>query len=271
MRFTAVPSDEDQHANGPNTVSPARVRNGGADRSMLQVPSLASMSRSDAESESLKRNPPKKRARYDAQSSVDIPKSSVNRQTSPGPLNWPARPAQDSSMLRGYRPEDTYSESAGWGPYYSNNIGMRQMAGQYQGSNYDPRFHLRQVGAEPVMRHPQHPASYGPQVRSCRGSLRLPTSNRANSTSSPVTAPAIRSSFPVSNRGKGPRRPSACRSAIPTGDVAKSAKIGERGFSAETSFSLGEAQRIGSAVHGVAVAVSRKTKRKLPLTRKVET
>jgi hypothetical protein len=263
MRFTAVPSDEVQNANGPNTVSPARVRNGGTDRSMLQVPSLASISRSDADSESSKRNLPKKRARYDEQSSVDIPKSSVNRQTSPGPLNWPARPPQDSSMLRAYRPEDLYSESAGWGPYYPEHLGMRQMVGQYPSSNYDPRFHLRHVGAEPLLRHP---TAYGPpQVRSGRGSLRLATSNRANPTSSPATTPVIRSSFPVSNRGKGPRRPPACRSTIPT------AKTGERNSPVEPSFSLGEAQRIGSAVHGVAVAVSRKTKRKLPLTRKVET
>lgn len=237
MRFNAVPSDEERNANGPNAVSPPRVRH------PLQVPSLRPISRSEAESDSSRTNP-NKRARYDEH--IEITKEGVKRKTSPGP--W-------------YRSIDPCTESAGWGAYYSDHLGMRQMVGQYPSSNYDPRFHM---AAAPALRHP---GAYGPpQVRSGRGSLRLATSNRTNSSSSPSTTPSVRSSFPVSNRGKGRKTP-ACRSSIPTGDAANA---GELKSPVEAPVSLAEAHRVGKAVHGVAVAVSRKTKRKLPLARNAE-
>jgi hypothetical protein len=47
--------------------------------------------------------------------------------------------------------------------------------------------------------------------------------------------------------------------------------MGGRNSPSELAVSLEEAQRIGSAVLGVVIAVSRKTKRKLPLARKTET
>jgi hypothetical protein len=144
---------------------------------------------------------------------------------------------------------------------------MRQMATQYSNSTYDPRFHMRHVGAESVMRQPSQYSP--PQVRSGRGSLRLPATSRAPTAQSPANTPAVHPSFPVSNRGKG-RKNSACRSAIPAANAAQSTNVKDRSSPVGTPVTLAEAQRIGGAVHGVAVAVSRKTKRKLPLARKVD-
>jgi hypothetical protein len=252
MRFTTVPSSK-----GPKTVSPGRVRKGDAERSILQVPSLA-------ESDSSKCDSPHKRARYEDQASA---MSSTSTVRSPGPLNWAIPRPQDSSMLIAYRSEDPYSESAAaWGHYYSDAARMRQMAGQYGGPPYDPRF--RHIGADPMM----SPVSQysPPQVRSGRGAIRISASNRSSVSSSPATTPTVRTSFSVSNRGKG-RKATACRTSIPIPDGAKSAKMGGRDSPSESAVSLEEAQRIGSAVQGVAIAVSRKTKRKLPLARKTDT
>merc|ERR1712032_671495 len=88
--------------------------------------------------------------------------------------------------------------------------------------------------------------------------------------------PTFRNRFPVSNRGKGPRKPTSCRTTLvaPT-SVATAANVSDskQEIKSESpkqrkSVTLNEAQRIGNAVNGIAVAVSRKTKRKLPLLTK---
>jgi hypothetical protein len=236
MRFTSeFPTTENK---GPKTVSPNRSRQGDTERSMLQVPSLASL-----ETDSSMPHQPNKRHRYDTQS------------PSAGPLHWP------------------YSDSVMWGagpsfggPESYHMYAMRAggvMAGQYPNpSQYDPRLQLRRPGTPPDIIRQNNPYS-PPQVRSGRGAMRI----AANRTASPITNPIARQGFPVSNRGKGPRKPGACRPSLPTASSPGAAAAPREVSSPKNlPLDLNEAQRIGSAVQGVAFAISRKAKRKLPLT-----
>jgi hypothetical protein len=243
MRCTAVPSDEDSKSAGPNTVSPGRVRMGG-DRTMLQVPSLNIVARPASQVAASSIDSPSKRARYAEPGTMD-----GVRRSSPGPLNW----------TTAYKPGDHYPESAPWGHYYGESVhmGMRQAVGHYPGSSYDPRIHLQHVTGDSIVRHPSQYSP--PQVRSGRGSLRV-TNSRG--TSSPGTTPVPRPSFPVSNRGKG-------RKSAISRRLGSSPSTTDRVSPIEKSIAA-EAHRIGSAVQGVAVAISRKTKRKLPMATKQE-
>ena len=231
---------KEQNESGPKTVSPPRL----ADRTLLQVPSLNSTN-------AISSLPPNKRPRYDEQSSIGL-----SRKTSSGPLNWPMRPQEPPKMM------EPYNDAMGWGHYYKDsNFGQRHIAGQYPGSTYDSRY-FHHASAETVRR----PSTYSPpQIRSGRGASKVSTASRILSASSNTS---VRSSFPVSNRGKGSRRPSVCRSSIQKVDSSVGARRSPVG---KTPISLSEAHRIGSAVQGVAIAISRKTKMKLPLARKTET
>jgi hypothetical protein len=184
---------------------------------------------------------PTKRHRYDSQS------------PSAGPLHWP------------------YSDSAMWGagPYAgpeSHHVyGIRAaagMVGQYPNpSSYDPRLQLRRPATPPdIMRQTNQYSP--PQVRSGRGAMRI----AGNRTASPIANPIARQGFPVSNRGKGPRKPGACRPSHPTASSpGPAAAQREHSSPKNLPVDLNEAQRIGSAVQGVAFAISKKTKRKLPM------
>ena len=259
MRFTAIPADDDFSSKGPKTVSPGRVGSAGpnGDRSILQVPSL--MSRSEAESSSSKPNSPNKRARYD-EPSVQIPKTNIRRQSSPHPPGWP------SAMIVNFRPEEAaYADAGSWGQYYTDpsHHGMRHI-GQYGHSpSYDPRYQYRHQGPESVSQQHYTP----PRVQSTRG--RFSTTNRGATSSptsgSPVSVPQ-RPSFPVSNRGKGVRGRAVCRSSVPSGSLSPAATTADR--TSPSGSPTSSPQTVGGSYPGVAIAISRKTKRKLPLNRK---
>ena len=225
---------------GPTTVSPHRPCPGETERSMLQVPTLT---REMAEATL----PPHKRARYDGPG---------------GPLHWP------------------YGESAVWGGQFLSDAphmyGMR--AQQYPGVPFgaDPRMPLRRSSSPDSVPPVQHYSP--PQVRSGRGAMRL-ASNRG--TTSPSTTPVVRQGISVSNRGKGPRKPAACRNNLATSPATVAPKRegatspatsttteGQPTTAAAAADLSSEAQRIGSSVQAVAVAISRKTKRKLPMAAK---
>lgn len=203
---------------------------------MLQVPSLASL-----EADLSKAHHSNKRPRYESQ----LP--------SHGPLHWP------------------YNETPMWGGGQfgvqdrHHLYGMRAavaIAGQYPSpSSYDPRIQLRRPGTPPdIMR--QTIQYSPPQVRSGRGAMRAGATRAA----SPMANPIARQSFPVSNRGKGSLKPAACRPLLPTAASPSSeAATSEQCSPKNVAVDLIEAQRIGSTVQGVAIAISRKTKRKLPL------
>jgi hypothetical protein len=269
MRFTTVPSDSPK---GPNTVSPGRVRGReeGA-RSILQVPSLASHP-----DDALKPSDPNKRTRYE-EPIMKTSEASTNgmRRRSPVPpgTGWPVRPMESFMIVNGYRTDESPygGETGAWGQqqYYSDpSVGMRHMGQQFPPGTYDPRYPFRHHDAESIMRQPS-PSQYSPpRVRSTRG--RAPGANRAAAPSpAPVTAgfAPMRSSFPVSNRGKGSRRPAAaaCRPAVPCADLNA-----DRTSPVQGSITA-SAEQTGAKVQRVAVAISRKTKRPLPLARKTST
>jgi hypothetical protein len=153
------------------------------------------------------------------------------------------------------RPQDG-SDASGWGRFYSEaqQVGMRHVSRQYTDAAYDPRYQMGHTG---------QPYSPSPQVtRSGRGTRRMGLSRPASAQAAPSTA-APRASFPVSNRGKGNRMNMVCRSSIPTATTPSSDRN-----SPVTAIGITEITRVGAVQQGVAMAVSRKTKRKLPLAQK---
>lgn len=127
-------------------------------------------------------------------------------------------------------------------------MGMRHAAGQYTNTAYDPRY---QMG------HCSQPYSPPQVTRSGRGRMGLSRPSSAQTVSSP------RSSFPVSNRGKGNRKNMVCRSS----NAIASTNSSDRS-SPVTTIGVAEIAGAGSVQQGVAMAVSRKTKRKLPIAQK---
>lgn len=212
---------------------------------MLQVPTLTPMEMADAA-----KLPPHKRARYEGSSPIH------------GLMHWPY--GGDSPAV--------------WGGQFLSDApqmySMRGhiMGGQYTGPSYiaDPRLPMRRASTpEPQQYSP-------PQVRSGRGAMRI--TNRA--TTSPSTTPGVRQGISVSNRGKGPRKPAACRSPLTSPPAVDDVKTDESASPAIAKEPLSvqsvddvqtEAERVGSSVQGVAIAISRKTKRMLPMaTKKTE-
>ena len=235
MRFTA---DGVDNGRGPMAVSPHRNRAGENERSLLQVPTLTSREIADGAL------PPHKRARYDGPA---------------GPMHW------------------AYDSPATWGgQFLSEAPHMYGMRAQYPASTFgaDPRM--------PALRRSSTPESLPsmqqyspPQVRSGRGAMRI-ASNRA--TGSPSTTPVVRQGISVSNRGKGPRKPAACRNNLSgspatvapkrEGAASPTTATTKDGQPAATPDLSSEAERIGFSVQAVAIAISRKTKRKLPMAAK---
>ena len=255
MRFTASHSPK-----GPKTVSPGRVRGREEElHSILQVPTLASHP-----VDALKPNEANKRSRYEESMKPSETPTNGMRSRSPVPpgTGWPARPMESFMICNGYRTdENSYGETGAWGQYYSDpSAGMRHM-GQFPQGTYDPRYPFRHHGAESVMRQPS-PLQYSPpRVRSTRG--RAPGANRV-AAPAPVTSAPMRSSFPISNRGKGSRRPAASRPTVPADSNA--------GRDSPVLASIAaSAEQTGAKFQRVAVAISRKTKRALPLAKKTST
>jgi len=261
MRFSSDLTDGDKL---PKTVSPSRSRGGETERSMLQVPMLASVG-TDSK---MQAQPPNKRPRYDEQAP---------------PMHWPYSTNNSSVIWGGQHPQDASHVHA----YGMRGITTAPMNNPYPTNgtyNIDPRTqHCRgPPTSENMPRQIPSQQQYNPpQVRSGRGALRLATSakNRASVVSSPSATSTFRNRFPVSNRGKGSRKPAACRTTIVApssvvtasnaSDSKQEIKQAVRKSSRQrTSIALDEAQRIGNVVNGVALAVSHNTKRKLPLLKK---
>lgn len=271
MRFNSHLTQDDHNDNAkkvPKTVS--------VGRSSLQVPILATQ----ADSKKQQTLPPNKRPRFD---------NNVMGLSGHGALHWPYSNESAPGMGWGGVPsgahfnsqQDIHNANArafgmraavamnGNGPFVSQN-------GPY---NMDPRLQqmLRGVPGSDSMtmaRQQQQPFQYNPpQVRSGRGALRGMASatqqNRGMATS-PSTTPSFRHGFPVSNRGKGSRKSALSRTPLETTKIeSKNSSDSAAAKKPVGEFSLSEAQRIGKSVKGgVAVAISRKTKRKLPMAGK---
>jgi hypothetical protein len=225
MSSSGIPVVVTHDPEATKTISP--LRESGINRSLLQMPPLSNSRPESGNDSSSQSN---KRARFEGYA----------RPASSGTLSWPSQP------------QDAVAETSGWRPFYSdaNQVGMRLANGQYINSAYDPRY-------QQMSHHGQHPQSPPQVTRSGRGSLRLPSSSRPSVVGSSNLA---RASFPVSNRGKGSRKNTVCRSSIPAASSLRPL--------AAPAIQIAEIPRVGAAQHGVAMAVSRKTKRKLPLAQK---
>lgn len=265
MRFTSDSSSNGNSSKVTKTVSPGHNDSGETERMMLQVPMLASAGGDLQNQASL---PPNKRPRFD---------SNTMGQTGHGALHWP------------YSNESTVG--AFWGSQFNPHAespharayGMRAALNAYSSPNgtfgVDPRMQLSRVPTSDSMNMPRQQQSFvysPPQVRSGRGALRgiapVTQQQRGSATSSPCNTPSFRHGFPVSNRGKSRRKSTPCRptpanSGEANQEASPSTPMASAQHQEATSsvVSLSEAQRIGSSVQGVAVAISRKTKRKLPL------
>mmetsp|Transcript_28027 Transcript_28027/g.61760 ORF Transcript_28027/g.61760 Transcript_28027/m.61760 type:complete len:675 (+) Transcript_28027:192-2216(+) len=292
MQFTSdLRSDGDSNSKLPNTVSPGRCGAGETERMMLQVPMLASAGTLDSKNQSVMQQG--KRPRYD---------SDAVGQPGHGPLHWtfPSDPA--AGVFWGgsgqYNPRNEVPHARAYGmrapvalttgnPYSTPNPSYSTPNTSF---SMDPRMQLCRVPTSDSMNTPrqQHQQPYQycpPQVRSGRGALRGIAStaqqNRGSAATSPSTTPTFRHGFPVSNRGRGRRKSASSRTTFGTSaEVNQEIKNSSPSFSeipkttntklqqpqtVTESLSLREAQRIGCSVQGVAVAISRKTKRKLPM------
>ena len=242
---------------------------------MLQVPMLATVDIKNQQS-----LPPNKRPRY------EINAMGMNGH---GALHWPYsnEPAQGIVWggPAGQLNEISHARAFGMraGVAMNGNNPYASQAGSY---GIDPRLQLlRMPTSESMMmqrqQQQQQPFQYNPpQVRSGRGALRgmaaATQQNRATMVTSPSTTPSFRHGFPVSNRGKGSRKAALIRTQLSSDSKSLSSPTrttpSKSVVSKKVAISLSEAQRIGKSVKGgVAVAISRKTKRKLPLARKAET
>eukprot|EP00536_Pseudo-nitzschia_multiseries_P001775 jgi/Psemu1/4061/gm1.4061_g len=269
---------------GPNTISPGRSGSGETDRMMLQVPMLASAASADSKKQQ-QASHPGKRPRYD---------SDARAQAGHGPQHWPF-PADSAAASAFLWEQNKYNSEVAQAQ--QRFYGMRAAAALNAGNPFstpngsytvDPR--LQQLCRAPnsdsmnmARQQQQVQPSYPytpPQVRSGRGALRgiATQQNRPTSSPSPSTTPTFRHGFPVSNRGKGRRKNAVCRTPVATPAEANTAgknpsslelpavtKPQQQQQLPQGMVSLTEAQRIGTSVQGVAVAISRKTKRKLPM------
>ena len=226
MRFTGAPGDHQV----PKTSSSVQNLEG-EHRALLQVPTLAK----DANGES-------NRARLEEP--VSHPGSI--RRPSPGPISWPMAGYQ-------HRNEDPYNESQTWGHGYPDRVNHTYPGSVYNDSRYG------------ISRHRPVESGYAPpQVRSGRGAMRLSGASRSALPTVVVPSQPSRSSFPVSNRGKGRNRGAT---SVPVSSYEGGSMNGSSSSSC-TSFTLEEAQRVGNSVKDMAAANSRKGKRKLPLARR---
>ena len=233
----------------PSTISD-KMNVASQPHSILQVPSLASTSRPDAESsfreagEQLKWRQDQVKHRMIHSPTVAYP-SMAGR-----PVRHPETP-----VFAKYRMGDlAYSDGYQYFP-------ESPMAGRHMGSAltgyeqhlvHHPHLELGMANRTPLALQSPHRAASRRAVESKAGIL------------PGEKTPVRRSSFPVSSRGKGSRSP-ACRIPVTphetTSSVSKSTELRSKEEGCEALQKLSE-----EVAKRVALAISTKTKRKLPLS-----
>lgn len=226
--------------------------------SILQVPSLASSaSRSDADASS-KEAEQALRWREEQRKRGSIHSPTVVYPSMPGrPVRHPDAPVFVNYRVDAYGPE-------GWQYFPESPMAMRHLASGL--AAYEQRL-IQQPNFE--FAGPRTLALHNtPRVQSGRGALRLPSPTRASMPKQEQPVVVRRTSFPVSNRGKGSRGgPAAVRIAVPPSETlpsnstAKDSPDGKVKEEAAGMLKLSE-----EVAERVAVAISKKTKRKLPLS-----
>lgn len=246
----------------PSTVS-EKLNDATQPHSILQVPSLASaVSRSDADGSSKEAEALKWREEQRKQRSLHSPTIVY---PSPIPGRHMRHPDAPVFVNVNYRLGDVPYAAEGWQYFPESPMAMRHIASRLTG--YEQRL-IQQQNFE-FAGPRSHALHNTPRVQSGRGALRLPV------ISSKVGLPNLerpvvrRSSFPVSNRGKGSRgSPAAIRVSAPASETLRSSPEAKPASDGQAKaedaadilkFSEEVAER-------VAVAISKKTKRKLPLS-----
>jgi hypothetical protein len=235
---------ESQITPTPSMIS-EKLREACLPRSILQVPSLASRSEGEVSVKGFEKT---LQWREEQQKSRTIHSPTISFPAMAGrPLRHPETP-----VFVNYRMADLAYAADGWQYFPESPLGMRHLGPGLTG--YEQRV-LQQQRFE----FPRSAALHGtPRVQSGRGALRLPIPSNFGLGNAERGGPPRRSSFPVSNRGKGKRRvPVAACEIMRTRAPESSGEL-------EDSAGL---EKLGEEVaERVAVAISKKTKRKLPLS-----
>ena len=238
-----------------DTVS-EKIKEASQPHSILQVPSLASAaSRSDAEG-----------GQKEAEAALNWREEQRKTRAIHSPsIVYPSMPGRlarhpDAPMFVNYRIGDVAFAAEGWQYFPDSPMAMRHVAPGL--TSYEQQL-IQQQSFE--FAGPRafalHNAS---RLQSGRGALRLNNSVGLGQLERPALR---RSAFPVSNRGKGSRGSPAGRVSVPTTEILQSGlvrPVTDREPNAEGSVGL---QKISEEVaERVAVAISKKTKRKLPMS-----
>ena len=238
----------------PSTIS-EKMHAASQPHSILQVPSLASTSRPDAEATS-KEAEKNLKWREEQAKNYMMQSPSISYPSMAGrPMRHPETP-----IFVNYRMGDlAYSDGWQYYPESTSPMAMRHMGSALTG--YEQRL-VQHPHFEPGMATRTPFALHSPQrVQAGRGALRLAGAGKVGLQVDQT--PVRRSSFPVSSRGKGSRSP-ACRIPITPGDTASAASKPLQKGPAKEEEPEG-LQKLSEAVaERVAVALL-KTKRKLPL------
>jgi hypothetical protein len=237
----------------PSTISD-KLKEASQPHSILQVPSLASAaSRSEAEG-GLTEAEQAFKWREEQRKNRIIHSPTILYQAMPGrPLRHPG-----DTVFVNYRMGDVAYAGDTWQYFQESPMAMRHIAPGL--TTYEQQ--LIQQNYE--FAGPRTFTPYNtPRVQSGRGGLRLAAVTQIGA-GKPERPAVRRPSFPVSNRGKGGRGAAAagCRIPVPSTEASESSP--EKPDKAEESAALQKASE--AVAERVAVAISKKTKRKLPLS-----
>lgn len=228
--------------------------------SILQVPSLASSaSRSDTDA-SAKEAEHALRWREEQRKRGSIHSPAIVYPSMPGrPMRHPDAPLFVNYRMDAYGPE-------GWQYFPESPMAMRHLASGL--TSYEQRL-AQQPNFE--FAGPRTLALHNiPRVQSGRGALRLPSPTKAGMPKLEQPVVVRRTSFPVSNRGKASRGgPAAVRLPVPPSETLLSnsaAKDSPDENEKVREDAAGMLKFSEEVAERVAVAISKKTKRKLPLS-----
>lgn len=170
----------------------------------------------------------------------------------------------EAPVFVNYRMGDVAYAAEGWQYFPESPMAMRHLAGL---SAYEQQL-LQQKNFE--FAGPRTvPLHHTPRVQSGRGALRLASASKVGLGK--LERPVVRrSSFPVSNRGKGSRGSPACRISVPSSEISQANLLvdatSDKQAKAEESVVRGLQKISEEVAERVAVAISKKMKRKLPLS-----
>lgn len=234
----------------------AKLKEGSQPHSILQVPSLASAtSRSDEGG--LKESEAALNWREEQRKNRAIHSPTIVYPSMPG------RHARhpDTPVFVNYRMGDVAFAAEGWQYFPESPMAMRHIAPGL--SSYEQQL-IQQQNFE--FSSPRVFALHStPRVQSGRGALR----HSSKVGLGKLERPAVRrSSFPVSNRGKVSRGGPGSRVVNPSAEILQSGSAGDTLSNQQTKVeeSVGLQKTSEEVAERVAVAISKKTKRKLPLS-----